>query len=468
MMRPMRSSNPGQAGLFPPVELRPAREVYTVSRLNREARAVVERGFPALWIEGEISNLSRPGSGHLYFSLKDEDAQVRCAMFRLSAQRMRFVPRDGMKVLARARVTLYEARGEFQLQVEHLEEAGEGALRRAFEVLKTRLAAEGLFDQAKKRSLPALPRRIGLLTSAAGAAVRDVLHVLERRFPAIPVLLYPIPVQGADAAPRIAHMLRLASRRADCDVLILTRGGGSLEDLWAFNEEIVARAIRACAIPVVSAVGHEIDVTIADFAADLRAPTPSAAAELVVPDAQAWLRQLNALSGQLRRQGRRVIARSRERCRWLTGRLTQQHPRAQLRERTQRLDELALRLGSAQTRLVERLRTRYERSALRLASASPATRLARLLETCTHCSRRLRERMQRRLDRERAALVAAARALQAISPLATLARGYAIVSDTDGNVLRDAAQVNDGDRISARLASGRLIAVVQAREDEKR
>ena len=468
MMRPMRSSNPGQAGLFPPTDLRPAREVYTVSRLNREARAVVEHGFPALWIEGELSNLSRPSSGHLYFSLKDEDAQVRCAMFRLSAQRVLFAPKDGMKVLARARVTLYEARGEFQLQVEHLEEAGEGALRRAFEVLKSRLAAEGLFDQAKKRSLPALPRRIGLLTSPAGAAVRDVLHVLERRFPAIPVLIYPIPVQGGEAAPRIAHMLRLASRRADCDVLILTRGGGSLEDLWAFNEEIVARAIRACPIPVVSAVGHEIDVTIADFAADLRAPTPSAAAELVVPDAQAWLRQLNALSGQLRRQGQRIVAHSRERWRWLCGRLTQQHPRAQLRQRAQRLDELTLRLGSAQTRLVERQRTRYERAALRLASASPAARVARLLETCATCARRLRERMQRRLDRERAALVAAARALQAISPLATLARGYAIVSDEGCKVLRDVAQVADGEQISARLARGRLIAVVRSREEEDR
>src|SRR5262245_43050897 len=297
----MRPSHPGQQGLFPPASARPAREVYTISRLNREGRTLLEKGFPPLWVEGEMSNLSRPGSGHLYFSLKDADAQVRCAMFRLQASRVRFPLRDGLKVIARARVTLYEPRGEFQLQVEQLEEAGEGALRRAFEALKARLAEEGVFDPSLKRPLPTLPRRIGVLTSPAGAALRDVLHVLERRFPAIPVCIYPIPVQGAEAAPRIAHMLRVAARRAECDVLILTRGGGSLEDLWPFNEEIVARALRACAIPVVSAVGHEIDVTIADFAADLRAPTPSAAAELVVPDAQAWLRQVATLAARLTR-----------------------------------------------------------------------------------------------------------------------------------------------------------------------
>jgi exodeoxyribonuclease VII large subunit len=411
----MSPSNPGQQGLFPPAAARPAREVYTVSRLNREGRALIEKGFPALWIEGEISNLSRPGSGHLYFSLKDADAQVRCAMFRLQATRVRFPLRDGLKVIARTRVTLYEPRGEFQLQVEHLEEAGEGALRRAFEALKTRLAAEGLFDQALKRPLPVLPRRIGVLTSPGAAALRDVLHVLERRFPAVPVCIYPIPVQGAEAAPRIAHMLRVASRRSECDVLILTRGGGSLEDLWPFNEEIVARAVRACAIPVVSAVGHEIDVTIADFAADLRAPTPSAAAELVVPDAQAWLRQVAASSARLVRCQRASIARLRERWHWLDGRLAHQHPRSRLRQQAQRLDELALRLHAAQARA---------------------------------------------LERRRAELSATARALHAMSPLATLTRGYAIVTDASGNVVRDSATLEPGERIEARLARGRFSAVI--------
>ena len=415
----MRPSHPGQQGLFPPASARPAREVYTISRLNREGRTLLEKGFPPLWVEGEMSNLSRPGSGHLYFSLKDADAQVRCAMFRLQASRVRFPLRDGLKVIARARVTLYEPRGEFQLQVEQLEEAGEGALRRAFEALKTRLADEGVFDPALKRPLPTLPRRIGVLTSPAGAALRDVLHVLERRFPAIPVCIYPIPVQGAEAAPRIAHMLRVASRRAECDVLILTRGGGSLEDLWPFNEEIVARALRACAIPVVSAVGHEIDVTIADFAADLRAPTPSAAAELVVPDAQAWLRQVAALAARLTRCQRTSLARSRERWQWLDGRLARQHPRSRLRQQTQRLDELALRLATAQARL---------------------------------------------LERRRAALATTARALNAVSPLATLTRGYAIVTGASGAVVRDSTQVEPGECIEARLARGRLTAIVQSRE----
>jgi exodeoxyribonuclease VII large subunit len=462
----MRARHPGQAGLFPALSPRPAREVYTVSRLNREARGLIEGGFPALWIEGEISNLSRPASGHLYFSLKDADAQVRCAMFRISAVRVRFPLRDGQKVLARVRVSLYEARGEFQLLVEHLEEAGEGALRRAFEELKTRLAAEGLFEQAGRRALPALPQRVGVLTSPAGAALRDVLHVLERRFPAVPVLIYPIPVQGAEAAPRIVRALRLAARRAECDVLILTRGGGSLEDLWPFNEEIVARAIRACPIPVVSAVGHEIDVTIADFAADLRAPTPSAAAELVVPDAATWLRQVQAASARLHRGGRSAVARARERCRWLAGRLAQQHPRAQLQQRAKRLDDLRLRLETAQGRTHERAHARWERARQRLRTASPAVRIERYATATAACTRALHERMQRRLERARTALAAAARALQGVSPLATLGRGYALLTDAEGRILRDARAAAPGTAIDARLARGRLRAIVQSHEDD--
>jgi exodeoxyribonuclease VII large subunit len=463
----MRPDNPGQAGLFPPSPPRPVRDVYTVSRLNREARRLLEGGFPMLWIEGELSNVSRPGSGHVYFSLKDRDAQVRCALFRTSALRVRFPLRDGLKVLARARVTLFEGRGEFQLTVETLEEAGEGALRRAFEELKQRLAAEGLFDAASKRPLPALPRRIGLVTSPTGAAVRDVLHVLARRFPGIPVLVYPIPVQGAEAAPRIVRALRLASRRAECDVLILTRGGGSLEDLWAFNEEMVARAIRECVIPVVSAVGHEVDVTIADFAADLRAPTPSAAAELVVPDTANWLRELEALERRLVRTARSLLATARERWRWIGGRLAQQHPRAQLRQHAQRLDELTLRLCGAGTRALERARTRHDRLGARLATASPAARIQRLLDRRAALDRRLHDRARRLLEKSRTELAGAARALQAVSPLATLGRGYAIVTDEQGNVVREAAGVDVGARIDARLAHGRLRAIVESREEDE-
>ena len=402
-----------------PVQPAPRREVYTVSRLNREARVLLEAGLPPCWIEGELSNFARPSSGHWYFTLKDADAQVRCAMFRNANLRVRVAPKDGMHVLLRARVSLYEARGEYQLIAEHLEEAGEGALRRRFEELKARLAAEGLFDQALKRALPRLPRRIGVVTSPTGAAIRDILHVLARRFPAVPVLIYPVPVQGAGAAAEIAAAIRLASERRDADVLILARGGGSLEDLWAFNEEPVARAIRASSIPVVSGVGHEVDFTIADFAADVRAPTPSGAAEIVVPDRAEWRRSLLATAERLSRAWRRLGSRARERLAWLARRLELTHPRTRLAARAQRLDELE-------------------------------TRLARAL--------------RRELAEARARLAAAARTLNAVSPLATLERGYAIVSLADGRVVRAARDVAPGDEVRARTAAGQFSATVKAIE----
>jgi exodeoxyribonuclease VII large subunit len=398
-----------------PVEPAPRREIYTVSRLNREARMLLEAGLPPLWIEGEISNFARPSSGHWYFTLKDADAQVRCAMFRSANLRARVAPRDGMQVLVRARVSLYEARGEYQLIAELLEDAGEGALRRRFEELKAKLAAEGLFDAALKRALPRLPRRIGVVTSPTGAAIRDILHVLARRFPAIPVLIYPVPVQGAGAAAEIAAAIRLASERRDADVLILARGGGSLEDLWAFNEEPVARAIRDSAVPVVSGVGHEIDFTIADFAADVRAPTPSGAAEVVVPDRAEWLRALGASHERLARAWRRVGGQARERLAWLARRLELTHPRTRLTARAQRLDELEARLGRA----------------LRRELAAAGARLA-----------------------------AAARTLNAVSPIATLERGYAIVTRADGRVVRAARDVAAGDTVRARTAVGSIAATV--------
>jgi len=271
------------------------RDVYTVSRLNREVRTVLEGSFPLLWVEGELSNLSQPPSGHIYFSLKDEYAQVRCAMFRTRRVHLRFRPENGVHVLARVRVSLYEGRGDFQLVVEHLEPAGEGALRLAFERLKQKLASEGLFDAARKRPIPEFPRQVGLITSAAGAAVRDLLSVLARRYPALPVLIFPVPVQGGEAAEAMVAALRRANARAECDVLILARGGGSMEDLWPFNDETLARAIASSAIPVVTGIGHEIDFTIADFVADQRAATPSAAAELVSPDGVGLLRRSSRL-----------------------------------------------------------------------------------------------------------------------------------------------------------------------------
>ena len=289
------------------------RNVFTVSRLNREVRLLLEKGLGVVWVEGELSNFSAPSSGHWYFSLKDRDAQLRCAMFRLKNAALGFTPKAGQQVLARGRISLYAPRGDYQLIVEHLEEAGVGALKREFERLKVKLAAEGLFALERKRSLPKFPRRIGVVTSPSGAAIRDVLHILRRRFPPASVLIYPTPVQGAASVPAIVEALETASARAECDVLIVARGGGSIEDLWSFNDERVARAIAASSIPVVSGIGHEIDFTIADFVADARAPTPSGAAELVVPDRNAYLEALartsERMSACMRREFRSVSAR---------------------------------------------------------------------------------------------------------------------------------------------------------------
>ena len=345
-----------------------------MSRLNREARGLLEAGLPSLWITGELSNLSRPASGHWYFTLKDEDAQVRCAMFRQRNLAVRAAPRDGMQVMLRARVGLYEARGEFQLIVDHLEEAGEGELRRRFEALKLKLAAEGLFDAARKRALPRFPSRVGIVTSATGAALRDVLHVLARRFPAVSVLLYPVPVQGAGAAGEIAAMLALAGRRAEVDVLLLVRGGGSLEDLWAFNDEGLARAIAILDLPVITGIGHEVDFTIADFVADVRAPTPSAAAELAVQDAAAWRETVGAAAARLASAAVRAIRRRGDVMGDAARRLGRLHPAQAVRERMQRVDELQVRALAAMRRERHRPRrtaaARGRRAGRRLAGVT--------------------------------------------------------------------------------------------------
>jgi exodeoxyribonuclease VII large subunit len=446
-----------------------ARDVYSVSRLNREARMLLEGYFPLLWVEGELSNLARPSSGHLYFSLKDEAAQVRCAMFRMRNQSLVFTPRDGMQVLVRARIGLYEGRGEFQLVVEHMEEAGDGALRRRFEELKHRLASEGLFEASRKRPIPSIPRCIGVITSPTGAAIRDVLSVLARRCPVIPVLLYPVPVQGNGAAVEIAQRIRLASERRDCDVLILTRGGGSLEDLWAFNEEVVARAIRACEVPVVTGVGHEIDFTIADLAADCRAATPSAAAELVAPDMAEWLARLAGLQDRLSHAMRRCLGHTSERLAWLTKRLEQQHPGQRLCGQAQRLDELEQRLGRAHRVYLRHCGTRLAELSARLHRHVPVHRLGQLEARCEGLAQRLRGALQLALARREQRLASAVRALDAVSPLATLARGYAIVTKAqDGAIVRRAREVEAGERVETRLSEGRLLCKVEAiREDRE-
>ena len=430
------------------------REVYTVSRLNAEARLLLESGLPMLWLEGEMSNLARPASGHMYFSLKDDRAQIRCAMFRQHNRNIRFTPRNGQHLRVRGRVSLYEARGEFQLIVEQMEDAGEGALRARLEALQAKLAAEGLFEESAKRPLRAVRQAIRVVTSPGGAAIRDVLNILGRRFPAVPVRIYPVPVQGEEAAPRIAAALDLVTRRRDCDVIILTRGGGSLEDLWAFNEEIVVRAIHACDIPLISAVGHEVDVTLSDLAADLRAPTPSGAAELAVPDAASWSVQLRQSMSRLQQLARRRIARDSEKTGWLGKRLDQRNPRRVLQQNGQTLDELDRRLQRAQRQLIETRAARLRERVAHLERLSPGATIQRRVEALSALSHRLVGSMRRRLEDSAAGHASAARALHAVSPLATLERGYAIVFDADGRALHSARGLNIGDALEVRVADG--------------
>ena len=422
---------------------------------------LLEHGIPQLWIEGEISNFSRPASGHWYFTLKDRDSQVRCAMFRGRNALLRFTPADGQRVLARARVTLFEPRGEYQLQVEHLEDSGVGALRREYERLKARLEAEGLFDASKKRPLPAVPSCIGVITSPTGAAIRDILNILGRRFPAARVVIYPTAVQGRDAVPQLLEAIALASARNECEVLIVARGGGSIEDLWAFNDEAVARALRVTPMPVVTGIGHEVDFTIADFVADLRAPTPSGAAELVVPDGATWRagfarvaqRLLQAIRRQLRNDSDYLVAIRR--------RLALAHPGQRLRQNAQRLDELEQRLGSRVQLLLADRRHRLQTLSTRLARISPAAHLQRIAHRHATLETRLHRALAQQLDTLRQTLTTLARTLDAVSPLATLDRGFALVTRvSDGVLLRDAKAVTAGDLIDARLAKGRVRAKV--------
>ena len=438
----------------------PERDIFSVSRLNREVRQLLEQGFARIWLEGELSNLAHPSSGHLYFTLKDAGAQIRGAMFRNRNRTLRFKPQEGMQVLVRARVSLYEPRGDYQLIVEHMEEAGEGDLQRAFEALKRQLDAEGLFATDHKQDLPLLPARIGVITSPSGAALHDVLSVLRRRFPAIPVLIYPVPVQGKEAAAEIAAMIDRASTRAECDVLILTRGGGSLEDLWPFNEALVARAIYRCRIPLVSAVGHEIDYTIADFVADRRAPTPSAAAELVSPDQRDWLARLQQLLRRLEHRLQQAHAAGGERLGWLERRLQQRHPGQHLRQQAQRLDDLERRYRMSISTTINKLGSIVQNTYSHLLRVSPATRRKELEARRQALAQRLERAMQTLLTARRQALNVQCRALDTISPLATLERGYAIVQRADGSVVRQAQDVTAGARVTARLARGQLLCTV--------
>jgi exodeoxyribonuclease VII large subunit len=448
-----------------PFDLQPERKIFTVSELTARLRELLARQFPDVWVEGEISNLRVAQSGHLYFTLKDARAQIRCVCFRTEARLLKFRPEDGLHVTVRGGVGVYDPRGEYQINVATIEPVGLGALQLAFEQLKARLAAEGLFDPGRKKPLPLLPRRIGIVTSPVGAAVRDILRILRRRFPNLRVLLYPVRVQGEGAAGEIVEAIRYFNRARAADALIVARGGGSLEDLWAFNEEMVARAIAASAIPVIVGVGHETDFTVADFAADVRAPTPSAAAELVVRTRQEFDRHLAEL--------RRRLA-DRVRYRLLEARHCVQELRAHpgfrrlgelVRQRRQRVDELGLVLAELLRARLGETRERFRLAQTRFAAIDLRTRLAALRGRHEQRLPELAVRIERLLARKRRALEALVVKLDERSPLRVLERGYAICYDAAGQVVRDAGAVVISDPIAVRLARGRLRAIVRGKEE---
>ncbi|MNM88556.1 Exodeoxyribonuclease 7 large subunit [compost metagenome] len=429
------------------------REVLTVSQLNQRARHLLEDVFPQVWVEGEISNLARPSSGHVYFTLKDAGAQVRCALFRSSAARVRQALRDGLAVKVRGKVSLFEGRGDYQMILDTVEPAGDGALRLAFEALKEKLAAEGLFAAEGKRALPAHPQRVGIVSSPSGAVIRDIISVFRRRAPQVELTLIPTAVQGREATAQIVRALQLADAQG-FDALILARGGGSLEDLWCFNEEAVARAIAACKTPIVSAVGHETDVSISDFVADVRAPTPSAAAELLAPDSSDLQRRIDSLKRRLLLRIQSRLMHDRLRLDSLTRRL--RHPGERLRQQAQRLDDLDMRLRRAFEQRLNQRRERLARLDTRLAAQHPGRTLALLKQRLDSLAERLPRAMRDTLKDRRQRLQAQVQTLHVVSPLATLGRGYSILLDERGQAIRNAAQTHNGQRLTARLGEGEL------------
>ena len=432
-------------------------DILTPNQLNTLARDLLESAFPLVWVEGELGSVSRPASGHLYFTLKDARAQVRAAMFKPKSQWLKFIPREGMRVLVRGRLTLYEARGDYQLILDHMEEAGEGALRRAYDELKARLEAEGLFDPARKRPMPAHVRRLAVITSPSGAAVRDVLSVLERRFPMLEVELLPSLVQGATAAPQITSLLRQADASGRYDVILLTRGGGSLEDLWAFNDEQLARAVAASKTPVVSAVGHETDFSLTDFAADLRAPTPSVAAELLVPDQRDLALRVRRLAQRLNQLQVHALGQAMQRADRAALRLQAHSPQARLSLLEHRQQAAFARLQSQWRQQLERRTARLAHAATGLRGNQPQRRLSALAEKLATLAPRAHAAMTRQLQGDALRLRGIARSLEAVSPLATVARGYSILTRVeDGALVRSAAQVKPGEQLRARLSEGEL------------
>jgi len=429
-----------------------SRAALSVSELNRQVKQLLEASFLQIWVEGELTSFSKPSSGHWYFTLKDQKAQIRCAMFRGHNQRLRFIPKEGEKVVVRTKVSLYEGRGDYQLIVESMEPAGAGDLQKAFEQLKAKLSTEGLFDQARKKELPALPKTIGVITSPTGAAIHDIITVLNRRFPQINVLIYPTPVQGGTAAGEITKMIKLANEHNKSDVIIVGRGGGSLEDLWAFNEEPVARAIAESNIPIVSAVGHEVDFTIADFVSDYRAPTPSAAAEKLSPDQYEWQQNLDHLMDRIYHSINRKLAIERQQVNNLSSHI--KHPGKKLLEHGERLIELEVRLNQAYKRSTSNKEYALDTLKHRLISQSPSHKLAAAKDKLKNELLKLNSSIKRVLENKQQQLRLNVQTLEAVSPLSTLSRGYAIVSSEEHAVVRSVSDVSEGCNIKTKVNDG--------------
>lgn len=440
-----------------PTDTSKSRDIYTISRLNREVRTLLETGFPLLWIEAELSNFARPASGHWYFSLKDEAAQVKCAMFKNRNQLVKVLPANGKQVLVRARIGLYEPRGDYQIIIEHMEEAGDGELRRQFELLKNKLANDGLFDSAHKKNIPGTITRVGIVTSPSGAAVHDILTTLQRRFP-MKTIIYPTPVQGKGACNKIAAAINKANTRQEVDVLLIARGGGALEDLWEFNEEVVARAIYESKIPVVTGVGHEVDFTIADFVADQRAATPTAAAELISPDRYQQLQKLTSYESRLIGLVERNLQQKQQQVDWLSKRI--RHPKEGLQILKQKIEQLNQRNIRSLESTFSEARYKLELLNARVMHHEPSQRIQQLMLRYKNINQRFQRAGKQAISNKRQKLSHLIHTLDALSPLHTLKRGYAIVKDENNNIVSQSKKVKIGHKVKTELNQGSFISTI--------
>ena len=440
------------------LETTKSRDIYSVSRLNREVRTILETAFPLLWIEAELSNFARPASGHWYFSLKDEAAQVKCAMFKNRNQLVKVLPANGKQVLVRARIGLYEPRGDYQLIIEHMEEAGDGALRRQFDLLKNKLANEGLFDAAHKKEIPETAMRVGIITSPTGAAIHDILTTLKRRFPMQKTIIYPTPVQGKGACNNIAAAINKANERQEIDVLIVARGGGALEDLWEFNEEVVARAIYDSTIPVITGIGHEVDFTIADFVADQRAATPTAAAELISPDRVQQLQKLSSIESRFIYLIQKNLQQKQQEVDWLTKRI--RHPKERLQILKNKLNQLSQRNMSSIKNSLSNVRYKIALFDAKIQQHEPSQRIQQLRLRYKHINERFRRTTKQTLMNKSQKLQHLVHTLDALSPLHTLKRGYAIVKDENNNIISQSEKLNIGQQIKTELNQGQIFSTI--------